>query len=60
MLLVFTITLVLGAGLVYITSRRIVVPSFRQLERQQMERDVEFAISGLDLEFRNLADSAND
>jgi len=59
-LLVFTITLVLGAGLVYITSRRIVVPSFRQLERQQMERDVEFAISGLDLEFRNLADSAND
>ena len=60
MLLVFTITLVLGAGLVYITSRRIVVSSFRQLERQQMERDVEFAISGLDLEFRNLADSAND
>ena len=59
-LLVFTITLVLGAGLVYITSRRIVVSSFRQLERQQMERDVEFAISGLDLEFRNLADSAND
>jgi CHASE4 domain len=60
MLLVFAITLVLGAGLVYITSRRIVVSSFRQLERRQMERDVEFAISGLDLEFRNLADSAND
>ncbi len=59
-LLVFAITLVLGVGLVYVTSRRIEVSSFRQLEHQQMEGDVEFAISGLDLEFRNLADSAND
>ena len=59
-LLVFAATLAVGAAVVYFLSSAMVLSSFRQLESEQMKRDVEFAVAGLDLDFRNLADSTND
>src|SRR5271168_304754 len=60
MLLIFAVTLGIGTGIVYVLSRVMVLANFRQLENEQMKRDVEFAVAGLDLDFRNLADSTND
>lgn len=60
MLLIFAVTLAIGTTIVYVVSREMVLASFRQLEDEQMKRDVEFATAVLDLDFRNLADSTDD
>ncbi|HEY0703767.1 MAG TPA: CHASE4 domain-containing protein [Candidatus Acidoferrales bacterium] len=60
MLLVFAVTLAVGAAAAYWASQAIVLSSFRDLENEQMKRDVGFALSGMDLDFRNLAASAGD
>jgi uncharacterized membrane protein len=56
MLLIFTVTLAIGTAIVYVVSREMVLASFRQLEDEQMKRDVGFAVAGLKLDFRNLTD----
>jgi sensor domain CHASE-containing protein len=60
MLLIFAVTLAIGTAIVYVVSREMVLASFRQLEDEQMKRDVGFATAVLDLDFRNLAESIDD
>jgi len=60
MLLIFAVTLAIGTAIVYVASREMVLSSFRQLEDEQMKRNVEFATAVLDLDFRNLAESSDD
>ena len=51
MLLIFAVTLAIGTTIVYVVSREMVLASFRQLEDEQMKRDVELATAVLDLDF---------
>ena len=60
MLLIFAVTLAIGTAIVYVVSREMVLASFRQLEDEQMKRDVGFATAVLDQDFRNLAESTDD
>jgi len=60
MLLIFAVRLAIGTAIVYVVSREMLLASFRQLEDEQMTRNVEFATAVLYLDFRNLAEGTDD
>jgi len=60
MLLVFAATAVGGIALLYFLSNDLLLSSFRQLEVAQVKEEVQYALSGLEREYRALNRTTND
>lgn len=60
LLLVFTTTVACGMVILYFLSRSLLLASFSHLESDQMKQNVQYALSGLDDEYSDLARTTND
>ena len=60
MLLVFAATVAGGMIVLYFLSRDLLLSSFRQLEIQQMEQNVDYALNGLGLEYSGVVRTTSD
>ncbi len=60
MLLVFATTVAGGMGILYFLSRGLLLSSFQHLETEQMNQQVEYALTGLSQQYNTLGRITSD